>query len=95
MISTGAARRIDGMGDMSLREASARFGIPVMTLHGWAAAGLLPVDRGAERPGGPVIVLGADVARLAEHYVPGAGRGKRRRLAEAAGVEERLAAAAR
>lgn len=81
------------MGEMSIREAAARFNIPRTTLHDWIEGGLLNVVSGRERPGDPVIVLGADVAHLAEHYVPGAGRGKRRRLAEAAGVKERVAAA--
>jgi hypothetical protein len=39
------------------------------------------------------VEIGAGRAMLAEHRVPGAGRGKRLRLREAAGVKKRVAAA--
>lgn len=75
--------KIAPMGWMSLRQAANYYGIPPRTLSRWIEAGLACHER-AERRGEAMRVWGPDVARLAEHYEPGAGRGKLERLRAAA-----------
>ena len=67
---------------LSVNEASVRYGIPGSTLRGWVRAGLVRrVDGEAARQGRRQLVLAGDVETLSRCYVPGAGRGKRARLA--------------
>jgi hypothetical protein len=74
------ARMMAPVNTLSLREASARYSIPHTTLSHWLHAGLIrSVARG--RRGQPTLLVEADVAALARHYVPGPGRGRRARLA--------------
>lgn len=76
------ARRIDGMGYLAMREAAAKYGLPLSTLRHWIQDGLVRVHTRPSKPGLPMLLFESDVAALAKHYTPGAGRGKRQRLKE-------------
>lgn len=59
---------------ISLREASARYTIPLSTLAGWVDRGMIGVARQPERRGQAMLVYEPHVALLAKQYVPGRSR---------------------
>lgn len=71
----GPSRKMAHMEDLlSLREASAEFGIPQKTLQRWVAAGRLPVVARNEGRGSPTLIARATAAEAKAAYVPGRGR---------------------
>ena len=76
------SRRIDTMHALAIREAAAKYDIPVSTLRGWVNDGMVRIVHRAAKPGMPTYIAEADVAKLAHHYRPGGGRGRRARLKE-------------
>lgn len=69
------------MNMISLREASARYGIPPSTLSGWVRDGLIGVARRPEKRGQPMLLYAPHVELLAQRYQPGRSRWRRPTLA--------------
>lgn len=70
--------RMGSMNSIGVNAAARKYGIPASTISSWLRAGMIRV---AERRGQTILMVDADVAALAANYEPGAGRGKRARLA--------------
>jgi hypothetical protein len=68
------------VGSISVRDASAKFGVPATTISGWVAAGAVRVVRNPEKRGQAKLVAEADVAALAARYSPGRGHWRRHLL---------------
>lgn len=75
-------------GTLTLRQAATLYNIPPATLSSWVNAGIVRRLESGTRGQRSLLVEG-DVAAAAKHYVPGAGRNRRRDIANAVAWDAR------